>query len=196
MDGQAQVGHFPETGKRYAPPRENHEAARQSPTSSTMRDRRFVAAHRGGPLDPQSHAFLARWAADCAERTLHLFTQCSEDPRPGLALEVARSWANGEVKTGAAMKASLAAHAAARETPNKAATAAARAAGQAVATAHCADHCMGALLYAMMALEQAGSSSSFEMDLQFAKLPNHLRDPVSEGVRARLKPFRLGRAVD
>src|SRR5688572_20514274 len=129
-----------------------------------MRDQRFVAVHRGGPLDRESHIFLARWAADCAERVLHLFTAGSEDDRPKRALEIARAWANGEVKTGAAMKASVAAHAAARQAKNKAAIAAARAAGHAVAAAHAADHSMGALLYALKAFEASGCPSDSELE--------------------------------
>ncbi len=84
-----------------------------------MRDRRFVAVHRGGPLDKSSHVFLIRWAADCAEEVLHLFQQHSSDDRPEKAIEIARQWSNGSVTTGVAMKASLAAHAAARESTNK-----------------------------------------------------------------------------
>ena len=156
-----------------------------------MRDRRFVAMHRGGPLDRNSHTFLARWAADCAERVLHLFTRCSEDIRPRRALEIARAWANGKVKTGAAMKASLAAHAAARQARDKAAIAAARAAGHAVATAHCADHSMGALLYALKALEASGCASESELELQLAKLPDALREPISSGVNIRLKKLGI-----
>ena len=151
-----------------------------------MRDRRFIAVHRGGPLDRDSHIFLARWAADCAGRVLPLFTRCSEDIRPARALETARAWANGEVRTGAAMKASVAAHAAARQVRDKAAIAAARAAGHAVATAHFADHSMGALLYALKALETSGGASDSELELQLAKLPDHLREPVWSGVLVRL----------
>ena len=79
-----------------------------------MRDRRFVAAHRGGPLEKDSHILLARWAADCAEAVLDFFAQASDDERPKRAIETARQWANGEVKTGVAMKASVASHAAAQ----------------------------------------------------------------------------------
>ena len=61
------------------------------------------------------------------------------------------------------MKASLASHAAARQAKGKAAIAAARAAGQAVATAHAADHSMGALLYALKALEASGRPSEPEL---------------------------------
>jgi hypothetical protein len=154
-----------------------------------MRDRRFIAAHRGGPLVRADHLVLARWAADCAERVLPIFASQSSDPRPQYAINILRSWADGTVKTGDAMKASLAAHAAAREAKGKAAIAAARATGQAVATAHAADHSMGALLYALKALEASGVPSDSEMDLQLAKLPEHLRPQVSSGVKARLKTF-------
>lgn len=145
-------------------------------------------------MDRDSHVFLARWAADCAERVLPLFTRSSNDLRPQEALAIARKWANGEVKTGVAMKASLAAHAAARQATDKAAIAAARAAGQAVATAHAADHSMGALLYALKALEASGGSSSAELRHQFAKLPEHLREPVVSGVSLRLKKLGIRKA--
>lgn len=158
-----------------------------------MRDRRFVAVHRGGPLDRDSHVFLARWAADCAERVLPLFTRRSDDRRPKDALDIARKWANGEVKTGAAMKASVACHAAARRAKDKASIAAARAAGHAVATAHAADHSMGALLYALKALEAAGRPTEAELQDQLAKLPEHLREPVTSGVLLRLEKLGIGK---
>jgi len=156
-----------------------------------MRDHRFVAAHRGGPLDKDSHILLARWAADCADEVLHFFTQASDDERPKHAIEIARAWANGEVKTGVAMKASVASHAAARKTTDKAATAAARAAGQAVATAHFADHCMGALLYELKGLEAAGLNSDTELQTRLNRLPDHLRDLVESGVLVRLLPLGI-----
>ena len=144
-------------------------------------------------MDRDGHVFLARWAADCAERVLPLFTRCSDDSRPKDALDTVRRWANGEVKTGAAMKASLASHAAARQATDKAAIAAARAAGQAVATAHAADHSMGALLYSLKALEASGSPSEAELRYQLAKLPEHLREPVASGVSLRLKKLGIGK---
>ena len=134
---------------------------------------------------------LADWAADCAERVLPLFARHSVDDRPQRALDIARMWARGDVKTGVAMKASAAAHAAAREVTDKAAMAAARSAGHAVATAHFADHCMGALLYALKSLEASGENAASELELQFAKLPAHLRERVEEGVQIRLNPFGI-----
>ena len=83
------------------------------------------------------------------------------------------------------MKASVAAHAAARQASNPAAIAAARAAAQAVATAHFADHSMGALLYALKALEAAGEPSNSELELQLSKLPQPLRELVAAGVSLR-----------
>ena len=154
-----------------------------------MRDRRFIAVHRGGLLDRASHALLARWAADCAEEVLPLFALGSADPRPREALATARAWADGSVKTGVAMKASVAAHAAAREATDPAAIAAARAAGQAVATAHAADHSMGALLYALKALVLSGRSPDDELRRRLDQLPAALREPVAKGVAARLSMF-------
>lgn len=151
-----------------------------------MRDRRFVAVHRGGPLGREDHAALALWAANCARRALPLFERENEDARPRQALVVARAWARGSVRTGVAMKASLAAHAAARGAADAASTAAARAAGHAAATAHCADHCMGALLYALKAFAAAERPAGSLLRAELAKVPPHLRDQVAEGVWARL----------
>jgi len=156
-----------------------------------MRDRRFVAVHRGGPLDRESHAVLARWAADSAERVLPLFARHCTDARPAHAIDVLRAWAAGEAKTGVAMKASLAAHAAARSATDPAAVAAARAAGQAAGTAHCADHCMGSLLYALKAIAADGRRIEPEMKRQLGKLPAHLGDQVSSGLMARLGKLKL-----
>jgi hypothetical protein len=154
-----------------------------------MRDRRFVAAHRGGPLDRAGHAFLARWAADCADVVLPLFERETADPRPREALATARAWAEGAVRTGVAMKAAVAAHAAAREASDPAAVAAARAAGHAVATAHAADHSMGALLYALKALALTGGAVDAERRRRLDQLPSMLREPVTAGVAARLARF-------
>jgi hypothetical protein len=67
-----------------------------------MRDRRFVAVHRGGPLDRERHRLLATWAADCAEHVMALFETCSADERPRRAITVARAWARGDVPVGTA----------------------------------------------------------------------------------------------
>lgn len=156
-----------------------------------MRDRRFIAEHRGGLLPHGSHVSLARWAADCAETVIRFFEAHSNDPRPREALMTGRRWANGEVKTGVAMKASVAAHAAARAVADPTAVAAARAAAQAVATAHASDHSMGALLYSMKALEAAGMDAVGEFERQIKRLPEHLREQVASGVTARVNRLSI-----
>jgi len=150
-----------------------------------MRDKRFVAAHRGGPLTLPEHRLLAAWAADCAEHLLPLFELHSSDSRPGLAIEVGRAWVRGELKTGVAQRAAVAAHAAAREATDTAAVAVARTAGHAVATAHCADHCLGPVIYGARAVEAAGGSANDEHAWQLARLPYEVRALVISALERR-----------
>ena len=149
------------------------------------RDRRFVAVHRGGPLDMTSHRLLAMWAADCAERVLPLFTQARpDDDRPRLAIEAARAWGRGEISVGAAREAAFAAHAAARDVPEGAARMAARAAGQAVSTPHMADHSLGSVWYAIKAVRlaapagEADEAAEREHRWQLEHLPDAVRGLV------------------
>lgn len=156
-----------------------------------MRDRRFIAVHRGGLLIREDHAALARWAVDCAEAVLPWFERESDDPHPRQAVEIVRLWADGQVKTGVAMKAALAAHAAARRLKHPVAVAVARAAGHAVATAHAADHSLGALLYALKAHQHAGLSGNDFFEAQMARLPSHLYGMVTDGMIWRLKAMKI-----
>jgi hypothetical protein len=155
-----------------------------------MRDRRFVAAHRGGPLGASNHRLLAAWAAVCAEHVLPLFAEFSSDDRPRRAIEVARAWSRGEVSVGAGQKAALGAHAAARETANRSAIAVARAAGHAAATAHAADHCLGAALYALKAIAATGASADVERAWQVGQLPDEVRELVVSAIERRLAKGR------
>ena len=141
-----------------------------------MRDRRFVAVHRGGPLDSTKHRSLAMWAADCAEHVLPLFRKCSSDDRPQQAVDMARAWARGEISAGDARNAAVGAHAAARDVTSKSASAAARAAGHAVATAHMADHSLGASIYALNAVKAANESAEVEWRWQLERLPDDVRE--------------------
>ncbi len=84
-----------------------------------MRDQRFVAKHRGGPLKKEQHCQLITWAIACAEHVLPLFGE-KPDERLENALLVAKAWAQGKASTGDAMKASVAAHAVARESSDPA----------------------------------------------------------------------------
>jgi len=120
------------------------------------RDPRFVAVHRGGLLDAARHRLLAKWAADCAEHVLPLFTAGHPaDDRPRRAIEAARAWSRGKAPVGEARAAAVAAHAAARGASDAAACEAARAAGHAAGGAHMADHELGAAAYAIKAVRSA-----------------------------------------
>jgi len=143
-----------------------------------MRDKRFVAKHRGGPLSMHNHQLLAIWAAECAEHVLSALWKADHDQRPFDALRQARAWARGEISVGDARKAAVAAHAAARESQDAAAAAAARAAGHAVATAHMADHSLGGAWYALKALKNAGKSIDAERKWQDEQLPSEIKELV------------------
>lgn len=150
-----------------------------------MRDKRFIAAHRGGPLSKDHHYLLAAWAADCAEHVLHLFESHSSDDRPHQAIVVGRAWAKGKTPVGQAQRASLAAHAAARAATDPAAVAAARSAGHAVATAHFADHSLGAAIYALKAVEAADESTRAEYRWQIEQLTKPIEELVVSAIERR-----------
>jgi hypothetical protein len=114
------------------------------------------------PLSLESLRAIGGWAADCAERALHLYeTRDAADPRPRAAIEGIREFAAGGRRTASLRILALAAHAAAREVGAPAAAAAARAAGAAAASAythpladvHQTKHIVGPAAYAALALE-------------------------------------------
>ncbi|HET6558260.1 MAG TPA: hypothetical protein VFG54_13155 [Prolixibacteraceae bacterium] len=142
-----------------------------------MRDRRFVAVHRGGPLKKEQHRQLMQWAFECA---MHIMPLTGEhtDHRLVHALKVALAWQEGKASVGEARRASVEAHAAAREATGHVAVAVARSVGQAVATAHMADHSMGAAWYALKAVKSAGKPVGEEREWQDAKLPVEIRNLV------------------
>jgi hypothetical protein len=142
-----------------------------------MRDKRFIAEHRGGLLTKKHHRQLMIWACVCTEHVLPLFGE-TLDERLINALLIAREWANGNTTVGDAMKASVGAHAAAREFTNPTSIAVARAVGQAVATAHMADHSLGAVIYALKAIKNAGKSIETERKWQNEQLPSEIMEIV------------------
>ena len=142
-----------------------------------MRDKRFVAEHRGGPLAKKQHRQLMVWACGCAKHVLYLFGK-ETDKRLTHALEVAEEWVNGNVKTGMVQKASVAALAVSREQEDTVAVAVARAVGQAVATAHMADHSLGAAWYALKAVKAAGKPEDDERKWQDEQLPEEIKELV------------------
>lgn len=158
------------------------------------RDPRLVTTRRGGLLDDPTHRLLARWAADCADHVLAIFTAAnSDDPRPAQAIAVARSWAAMEATMAEARRAAAAAHAAAR-TASGAAQFAARAAGHAAATAHMADHELGSAYYALLAIGQCFPGDAGALDRerhwQLAALTPPIAELVRDDMRERGRKFR------
>ena len=149
-----------------------------------MRDKRFVAEHRGGPLKKEQHYQLIKWACNCAEHVLHLFGE-NIDERLKNALHVAKEWKQGNASVGNARKAAVDAHVVAREASNPTAIAVARSIGQAVATAHMADHSLGAAWYALKAVKNAGKSIDAERKWQDEKLPSEIKDIVLTARKSR-----------
>jgi hypothetical protein len=142
-----------------------------------MRDKRFIAEHRGGPLKKEQHYQLIKWACDCAEHVLHLYGENIDD-RLKNALNVAKEWKQGNVSVGDARKAAVGAHAVARGASNPIAIAVARSIGHAVATAHMADHSLGAAWYALKTVKNAGKSMDAERKWQDEQLPSEIKELV------------------
>jgi hypothetical protein len=139
-----------------------------------MRDKRFIAEHRGGPLKKEQHYQLMAWACDCAEHVLPLFGE-KIDNRLIDALNVAKAWVQGTKSVGDARKAAMNAHAVARKSSDPTAIAVARAVGHAVATAHMADHSLGPAYYALKAVKSAGKSVRAERKWQDDQLPSDIK---------------------
>lgn len=142
-----------------------------------MRDKRFVAEHRGGPLKKEQHYQLMNWACDCAEHVSPLFGE-KIDERLIHALNVGRAWAQGNASVGEARKAAVNAYTVARESRNPVSIAVARSVGHTVATAHMADHSLGPAWYALKAVKNAGESVDAERKWQNEQLPSEIKELV------------------
>jgi immunity protein 5 of polymorphic toxin system len=156
-----------------------------------VRDPRFITVRRGGTLQDGDHRLLANWAADCAEHVLHHFEQTRpKDERPRRAIDLARAWARGEITWAEARAAGGHANAAARDLQG-APRHAAYAAGQAAAVGHVAAHELGAAAYAVRAVRSAApaaesdSAGRLEVQWQWARLPDEIRDLVLDDQRLR-----------
>lgn len=149
-----------------------------------MRDKRFVAQHRGGPLTKQQHQLLMSWAIRCAEHVLPYFGQAM-DPRLLDALAVGKAWVKGEATVGDARKAAVACHKVARETTDLATVAVARSVGHAVATVHMADHSLGSAMYGLKAVAAVGGSVEAEQLWQDAHLPLEVKELVFSARQVR-----------
>ncbi len=149
-----------------------------------MRDIRFVAEHRGGPLTKQQHYLLMAWAVRCAEHVLPYYSQ-PIDPRISNALKVAKDWPMDKATVGDAMKAARSILVLARELSDPTIILVARCIGQAVSTAHMADHSLGAAWYALKAVKSVGCSVEAELIWQNKQLPNQIKELV---LSARSEP--------
>ncbi len=150
-----------------------------------MRDKRFVAEHRGGPLTKDQHKQLILWACKCVEHVLPLISK-KVDKRLTHAIKIAKEWTKEIASVGDARNASLDAIAVANELTNPIEIAVARSVGHAVATAHMADHSLRAAEYALKAIKLAGKSIDLERKFQ----DKHLSRLITELVlSARNKPI-------
>ncbi len=155
-----------------------------------MRDRRFVAVHRGGPLKIEQHRQLMTWSCSCVEHVMELYG-LPVNERILDALRVGRDWADGQASVGDARKASVDLLALARELTDPVQVAVVRAAGHAVATAHMADHSLGGALYALKAVNCAGKSMEEERNWQIDQLPLEVKDFVLEVLNQKAAHFKM-----
>jgi hypothetical protein len=142
-----------------------------------LRDKRYLAEHRGGPLKIEQHRQLVVWSCDCVEHVLPLF-QGKVDERIMNILGVAREWAKGNISVGETRKASVEMISLARELTDPGEIAVVRAAGHALATPHMADHSLGGALYALKAVKHIGQSIEAERRWQNEQLPAEIAELV------------------
>lgn len=155
-----------------------------------MRDRRFVAEHRGGPLKREQHRQLMRWSCTCVEHVLSM-VDAIVLARINRALDIGKAWVLGQASVGDARKASVDLLALARELTDPVQIALVRAAGHAVATAHMSDHALGGALYALKAVHCAGESLEEERSWQIDQLPLEIRDFVLEALQLKALHFKM-----
>jgi hypothetical protein len=143
-----------------------------------MRDKHFVAAHRGGQLSKEHHRLLIAWAHACVTHVLPLLEKSEIDDRLSNALKSAKAWEQDKISVGEARNSSLEAIAVANESSNPVSIAVARSIGHAVATAHMADHSLRAADYALRAVKLSGKSVETERKWQDKQLPLDIKDLV------------------
>nr|WP_295927569.1 hypothetical protein [uncultured Dyadobacter sp.] len=122
---------------------------------------------------------LARWAADCAERSLTIYEESEmNDDRPRHAIDGARAFVMTGKRNNVLRKAALDAHRASMQAKHEAASAAAKAASLAAASAfthpfsdlHQAMHILGPAAYAALAIElsQNGDTAIGAKEIEWA----------------------------
>ena len=155
-----------------------------------MRDKRFIAEHRGGPLSVENHRQIARWACNCARHLIHM-PGVEPDPTVEQVLMTAKEWCDGSATMGDARQASLMAISLANESANPVLVALARCAGHAAATAHMADHALEAAMYALKAVKLAGKPVEEERKWQNSQLTEEIRVLVLSARQEKESHFRL-----
>lgn len=142
-----------------------------------MRNKNFIAVHRGGPLTLAHHRQLINWAMLCAEHTFVLLDEATTLILAKL-LTVGKAWETGQATVGDARNASLEAITLAKSLVDPIAVAATRAVGHAVAVAHMADHALRAVDYALKAFKLAGKPVDEAKQWQNGLLPNGISELV------------------
>jgi len=155
-----------------------------------MRDKRYIAVHRGGLLTKEQHRILIEWALKCSEHVIPLLGN-NIDKRLIVALEIAQEWKENRASVGDARKASVDAHSVARQSPVPAVKAIARSIGHAVATSHMADHSAGAALYARKAVFYSGKPVEAERQWQIEQLPIEIREIAMILMEKKEKHFKI-----
>jgi len=158
-----------------------------------MRDKRFIAVHRGGQLTKDNQKKLIGWAISCSEHVLPMFGD-TVDKQLTHAIVVAKEWEKGKCTTGEAIKSAREVHALAKKLTNPVSIAIARSIGHAVATAHMADHSLGGALYALKAVKLMGKSLDAERAWQLhelKKLPPEIVDLVLVTMKVKEKGLKI-----
>ncbi|MBD2752511.1 hypothetical protein IC230_06405 [Spirosoma sp. BT704] len=140
-----------------------------------MRDRRFVAEHRGGPLGKQQQHDLLEWASACVKHVLDRIGEQSNQPLLDI-LKVGHAWKQGKASVGDARKAALNAIAMAKQLEDPVKIAITRAVGHVVAVAHIAGHSLKAADYALKAINKDGRP--LEQQWQHEQLPSSIKTIV------------------
>lgn len=140
-----------------------------------MRDRNFVAEHRGGPLTKHQHHDLLEWALVCVKHVLAHVGEQSNQPLLAI-LEVGHAWQQGKASVGDARNASFTALAIAKQLEDPVKIAITRAVGHVVSVAHMADHSIKAADYALKAMNKDGRL--LEQQWQHEQLPASIKTLV------------------
>jgi len=133
-------------------------------------------------LSDDQRRIVAAWAADCAERVLHLFErEAPDEPAPREGLARTRAYACGDVDAADQILLRFVAGRAARAATTPAGKAAARAAGQASGVAHVGAHALGAAAYAVHAAELAapGTGGADELAWQLSTMTEPVRTALA-----------------